>query len=311
MTNLINPHRLVVREPAEFIAAIQKDFGLEISNVEKIEQGYSSQVYKVLLDDKTVFIKINENPQIFPVEVLGYDILKELGIPVPSVIAFQDHPPTLGYSTIILSGAEGVPLSTANLTQAEESLIYVEIGSILKKIHSIKLEGFGRLIAEGRGLRGKQNSWNEFWMQLEKRYQDDMVTIKEQGFLTEQELEVLDEALNKVSSLHIKQGSLLHRDVHRGHIFVTGDKVTGLIDLGALECGDPRYDIAMSMVFQTPSQQEHFKKGYGALAEDPLVTKYLLCIAAMKIAFRFRQEKREGVEEAVAAFRLAMPLGRL
>ena len=308
MDKIINPHHLVTLETEDFISAIKKDFGFDISDVEKIEQGYSSQVYKVLLNGKAVFIKINENPQVFPVEILDYDVLEDLGIPVPAVIAHLDHPSTIGYSTIILSGAEGTQLGQSDLSGEQEDAIYRQMGVILKKIHEIKLEGFGRLIVKEGKLRGKFDSWDQFWETVERRYQNDLATLKERGYLTESELKILDEARREINSVVIEQGSMLHRDLHRGHVFVTGDKVTGIIDLGGLESGDPRYDIAMSLVFQDPKQQECFRKGYGELAHDPLVDKYLLCIAARKIVFRSGQGKKKGVEEAMAAFRQAARL---
>lgn len=303
--NKTTNHELLTLSPEDFTLAIKKDFGLDISNVEQIEQGYSSQVYKVLIDGKTAFIKTIDKPDIYPVEVLGYGILSDLKIPAPTVIAYQDHPQTIGHPTIILSGAEGTQLSKTELTPNEEDTVYEEMGNILKKIHQVKLEGFGRLKAEDGKLRGRFESWNQFWESLDRRYQDDITALREQGLLNEEELRMLDEARSEIGSVDIEQGTLIHRDMHRGHVFVTEDKITGIIDLGALEAGDPRYDIAMSMVFQDPKQQQAFKKGYGELADDPFVNKYLLCIAARKIMFRAEKGKKHGIEEAIKAFRCA------
>lgn len=305
MNTIKNPHQLVTMGTEDFILAIKKDFKLDISDVQQIEHGYSSQVYKVLLNGKTVFIKINQNPDVFPVEVLGYQILKQQGIPVPDVITLQDHPQTIGYSTIILSSAEGIPLKDARLTPDQENTVFREMGAILKKIHEVKLEGFGRLVVKEGKLRGKFNSWNELKNYLENRYAEDAIKIKELELLTEKELEVFTAATKELGSVNIEHGSMLHRDVHKGHVFVMGDKITGLIDLGALEVGDPRFDIAMGMVFQNPLQQESFKCGYGELAYDPFVNKYLLCIAVRKIIFRINQGKMDGMEEAKEVFRRA------
>ncbi len=306
MKKIINSHHLVNFETPQFISAIKSDFGFDISEVEKIEQGYASQVYKVMLEGKEAFIKINENPEVFPVEVLGYSILKELGVPAPSVIDQLDHPGTIGYSTIILSGAEGTQLARVHLDQEQEESVYMQMGEILKRIHEVKLEGFGRLVVEEGRLRGKFGSWAELLASLQKRYEDDLEIIKERGFLTEKELEILDEARKEIALVDIKQGSLIHTDLHHGHVFVTGDKVTGVIDLGVLAVGDPRYDIAKSLVFQNPKQQESFKKGYGELANDPLVNNYLLYFAARKIVFRHGVGKKDGVETAITVFRQAV-----
>ena len=295
-------------ESAAFIEAVKSDFGLPITEVEKVTSGWANQVHKANLNGKVVFIRINKNSEIFPLEILGYEIFKKQGIPVPEVIAYQEKPSHLGYPTMILSAASGIEITKANLSLEQKNSVYEKVGTLVRKINEVTLDGFGSLkVVEGK-LRGKFQSWKESWMSSEKHFYVDAEIIRNNKLLTDTELQKLEEVYREIGSLDFGRASLLHRDVHSTHIFVTGDSVTGIIDLGRLEAGDPRYDIAMSLVFQKPEEQEAFRKGYGALSDDPMVNKYILAIAGTKIAFRSKNGLKEGAEEAVRVFREALAL---
>ena len=94
--------------------------------------------------------------------------------------------------------------------------------------------------------------------------------------------------------------------MHTNHIFVKGDSVTGIIDLGGLSAGDPRYDIANSLLFQNNREQEHFKRGYGKLSEDPMVNKYLITIVIAKIFFRSKDEIKGNVKALLPILKSAL-----
>lgn len=296
-------HNLVTMEDPDFIEAIKIDFGLDITDVEKVTYGWSNQVYRATLEGKTIYIRINEKPHIFPIEIAGYELMREQGIPVPNVLAYEPNPKTIGFPTMILSEASGEQLGKAHIGAEQEASIYEQMGDTLRKIHNIKLKGFGLLKVEEGKLLGKFNSLTEFWESLRDRLQNDMVTLKDNNLLTRDEIGKLEEAFNEISAVDIPEASLLHRDMQSSHVFVRGENLTGVIDLDRLEAGDPRYDIAMSFAFQNEKQKQSFKNGYGELSDDPMVKKYLLYIAARKIIFRFKNGLTDEAGVAQKIFR--------
>ncbi len=293
---MVKAHNLTNLEGESFKNAVKGDFGIEITNVEKVEKGYDSQVYKANIQDKIVFIRINKNPGLFKVESIGYEIFEKQGIPVPKVIAYKENPPLIGYPTMIMSSAKGIPINEADVSLEQRDTIYERIGELLKTIHKIKLEGFGFLKVTNQRLVGEFLTWQDHRKSREQRNHRDFNFLIDKNFVTDKEALKIKKIYNEITLLNFGRASLLHRDAHTNHIFVKGDSITGIIDLGGLMAGDPRYDIANSLVFQNHREQEHFKRGYGKLAEDPMVNKYLITIVIAKIFFRSKDEIKGDVE---------------
>lgn len=276
--------------------AIKNDFGLAITHTEKIPKGYSSQVYKGNLEDKTVFIRMNKNPDIFKAECLGYKTFEEQGIPVPKVIAFKENPPSIGFPTMIMSSAEGKIMADLDLSLEQKDIIYESVGKLLKKIHETKLKGYGPLKVENKKLVGKFSTWKEY-DESRGEFSEKVFNFSvEKKYIIGEDIDKVKKVYEEINQLDVGQISLLHNDMHKGHFFVKGTDISGVIDLGALMAGDPRYDIAKSLAFQNPREQEAFKKGYGELANDPMVQKYLITILIQKIFFRNKEHIKGNVE---------------
>ncbi|KKT86700.1 MAG: hypothetical protein UW86_C0024G0001 [Microgenomates group bacterium GW2011_GWA1_Microgenomates_45_10] len=272
---------------------IKNDFGIEITKPEKVSKGYSSLVYRAHLGDKVIFIRINKDPRVFGVELLGYKAFKEQGIPVPEVISCLENPPSIGRSTMIMSSAEGIEMREADISPEQSASIYQNLGELLRKIHNIKLKGFGTPRVNNEELEGEFASWKDYWGSKEAHNQIGINFLLRRKLITPDEAKKIEKVYNEIASLDFGQASLLHRDMQYAHLFIKEGKISDIIDLGSLIAGDPRYDIAMSLLFQNSEEQESFKKGYGELANDPVVIKYLLIIIVEKILFRSTTHKKD------------------
>lgn len=288
----------------EFV--IKHDFHLGIQGAEKIRHGFSNQVYKAMLDDNPIFIRTNRDPGILPVEILGYKAFKEKGVPVPNVIAYEEKPVIIGYPTMIMEAANGIALNQAHLTPEQEERVYENLGNVVNKIHQVKIEGFGKLRAEGESLKGELSTWEEYWAsKIDVAYQD-LAFLVDKQLLTEKDAERIRTSLQGADTFSVEEPSLLHNDIHRSHVFVAGDQVSGVIDLDRMIAGDPRYDIADSFMFQNKQQQEAFTRGYGDLARDPAVNVYLIAIALNKVRFRYTNGLQKETERAIDKLRKAL-----
>lgn len=287
---MLESHNIAKFEDTTIENAIKTDFGLEIKNAEKLNHGYDSQVYKTNLNDETAFIRINKEARVFEAEVLGYETFEQQEIPVPKIIAYKENPPSVGHPTMIMSSAIGTTISEANLTPEDEDIVFEKLGRLLHKINETKLEGYGPLVVKENKLEGQFSTWKDYQEKQQQKYLKDLNFCVEKGYLNDSESEKIKAIYNEIESLDIGKASFLHKDLHSSHFFVQGTDITGVIDLGGIMAGDPRYDVAMSLIFQNPRQQENFKKGYGNLANDPLVNKYFIVIALGKIRFRSRED---------------------
>ena len=303
---MIEAHNVINLEGNSLEKAIQDDFGLEITNIEKVIRGFSNEVYKGKLEDKNVFIRTNKDKNVFEVEQIGYKIFEEQGIPVPKIIAYEENPKSISFPTMIISAAEGKTLKDLELSLEQKDVIYENLGKLLKKIHETKLKDFGPLSVYNQELIGKFSTWKERCESAKKK-NDKVINFSiENKFITNEEADQIQKIYKEVSLLDFGEASLLHMDLHHEHFFVKDTEITGIIDLGALEAGDPRYDIAMSLMFQNPRQQKHFKKGYGELANDPAVNKYLITILVRKIFSRSQRDKKGNIEILIPLLKNAL-----
>lgn len=294
----INPDH---KEYLRFLeSTIEKELGLTLTINKKTETGVSNEVHEATLDNKIVFIKKYESSSSFEGEVFGYDLLRAKGIPVPMIITSREHPPTIGSPVAILSSVEGTTIKDSNLSEEEQEIIYEDLGALLRKIHEIKLEGFGKpTVVEGK-LRGAFSTYEEYRRTEDINLQESTDFLLQQGLLNTDEEEKFKKVREEILALDFGPGSLLHGDLHDRHVFITNDLITGIIDIGGLKVGDPRFDIAMCLHFiKNEKVSEAFKKGYGELANDPVVKKYLIIIILRKIKSRFnrtKEIKRETIE---------------
>lgn len=304
---MIESHNIVNFEGNAIENAVKSDFGFDIKNAEKITKGYQSQVYKASLENEIVFIRINKDPNVFEVEQLAYKIFEEKGVPVPKIISYKKKPISIGQPTVIMTSAVGETIKEAKPSQEQNDVIYEHLGEILKKINETKLEGFGQLTVKDDTLVGKFSSWNEYCKSQNEHHSRALDFCVDNNFVTNEDANKIKDIHKEIEQLDFGKASLLHKDIHQNHFFVQGSNVTGIIDLRSLMAGDPRYDIAMSLVFQNPRQQEYFKKGYNSnLAHDPMVNKYMITIIIRKLFFRSKQEIKGNIEKLLIPLKEAL-----
>lgn len=280
--------------------SIEKDFDIEISDIKKIENGFSNKVYFAKTTKEDIFIRMNRDIRIFPVEIIGYQEFARIGVPVPKVVGYEEKPIHLGYPTIILSRVPGEALNTIELTSEQERDIYSQAGRLLRNIHTIKVDGFGELVAENGKLKGDASTWQEYWNnKRHERISTEVAYMLEHNFIDQKEADKLLAIGESIQGVEPPESVLLHKDFHGSHIFTDKKTITGVIDLGGLIGGDPRFDVAMSLFFQKPAQQRAFKEGYGKDSEDPVVEKYIALIAANKVVWRHQGKIIPGSQSAL------------
>ncbi len=169
------------------------------------------------------------------------------------------------------------------------------MGEVLRSIHAIRTGGFGPLILKDGHLLGKFPDLRLY----NKNLYHDSDYVKKYGFLSDTEFKALQEIERELRSAEWAETVFLHADYHPEHIFSDGKKVSGVIDLGNIKSGDPRSDIAYALFFLEDQYSEAFTEGYGPLAKDPFVEKYLISVAAHKIVYRHLNNFSERIPRAV------------
>ncbi|MBI3952812.1 MAG: aminoglycoside phosphotransferase family protein [Candidatus Doudnabacteria bacterium] len=259
------------------------EFDMSVANIGKGTQGDHSEVFFGEFDGRKVFIKTNSDTRVFPVEAAGYGLFRQHGIPCPEILAQKERTGYLNRSVLVETAVPGKRLKDLTETQ-DVSPLFEAAGRTMAKIHQIKVEGFGTLRYRGSSLRGDCETWKENVL----GYDRDLGYLKANGFVDERQLKILTDSIQEIAEVDLPIAIFLHNDFHHGHIFSDGKEITGIIDLGACFSGDPRRDLAVARFYQTAEEAQAFNRGYGPLAYDPVVSKYLLLVAAEKVRYRHK-----------------------
>lgn len=145
-----------------------------------------------------------------------------------------------------------------------------QLGSMLAKLHQIKLPGFGRFDqgALTGELRGSEKTNFDFIM---LDLEPELSELAQGNYLSINQAEsILDYYTQRKQLINIKQGSLVHYDVADHNLMFQDDKITGLIDWEAMVASDPVLDIASCPTWKTHYPRlEKLLQGYKSIVELP------------------------------------------
>lgn len=288
--------------PESLSFGIKKDFNLDISDLIEVQGGWSSKVFKGKLESEYVFIRLNTDSKIYPAEILAYKELQKKGIPTPRIISHQENPETIKYPIIIMTQAPGILLGKGINASIFEYEQYKQVGKILRTMHEIVLPGYGKLFSKNNILEGEFSNWQQYIDSQCEHDSSNLEYLFDHSLINDYQKGRLQEVREELKDVYTNPGVFVHRDMHSAHIFTEGENISCVIDLGSCMSGDPRYDIATSLSFQTDEQEKAFIEGYGPLALDPVVQKYLLIIAANKMAFRHKRNLPDALEQITRVF---------
>jgi aminoglycoside phosphotransferase (APT) family kinase protein len=254
-------------------------FDKDITKIEKAQGGLINDVFFVKVGEEELVLRVSpgEGPGRpgFEGERWALGECSKTAVPVPKVVSFGRVKTTLPKPCqyLLITKVPGRPL-LSSLSQRVSFLLsgksreqlndlVKEAGTVLKKIHQTKTNGFGPLRAGGRGTFA---SWEDF---LEKRYK-----IKGSlDYLIQKRL-IGKKTGDKIETLFAKKGNypkcpspaLLHGDFFYDHIFAHEGRISGVIDFEDCLGGDPLYDIAVFELYselgKLPQKSAHLLEGY-------------------------------------------------
>jgi aminoglycoside phosphotransferase (APT) family kinase protein len=145
------------------------------------------------------------------------------------------------------------------LSIGQKKKILFLLGKYAKKMHSVKVKGFGYIKQAGKGI---DRSWKVF---LGEDGDGILEEVRKKHIVERKLLEGMERSWEsgKGKYLDIKQGVLLHGDLADDNVMVEHGELSGIIDTDALS-GDPYYDLGMVYegFFDKPLVDAFFR-GYG------------------------------------------------
>jgi aminoglycoside phosphotransferase (APT) family kinase protein len=267
---------------------IERELNAETLEIKRITEGYSHHMYLVKIDKKPfeVIVRFSNNKD--KTHGLGkekyvIETLQKNNIPAPKIFVFHED-------YMILEKFNGIRLDTVwdSLPKSEKIQITEELGKLLSKIHSIKLETFGEVQENGHiksdmedtfkfRKEGEPLQFNPFLREVLVAGGKDFSRLIAYKHLTAEfvaeYIKYLYKNLDKID--YEEYPVLCHGDFHQGHIFIekTNDnyKIIGLIDFEFARAYPPEYDLLKlhrNGFFDDPELKQALIKGYGKINES-------------------------------------------
>lgn len=261
------------------IAAVIGAAGLgRCGGVRRIVDGYDNAVYRVRVRSGIVYVRTPLLPtatEAFQAEFEAMSLAAR-AVPVPEVLWLDpDGVPTDGRPVAVLAEAPGRRLDKDyRPIRALESL-----GANLAALHEVRLPGYWRP-DNGRWVESPARM-SELW--VKDRYDDLAALADTEVGLSVTEVDRIAETLDEVPWAYgTEPAVLLHGDLGSGHVFVTGDQVSCLIDWGEWSGGTPISEFAtLTRKWDAPAL-DAVRHGYGM---DPGDEEFDHRVAVLSVAW--------------------------
>jgi aminoglycoside phosphotransferase (APT) family kinase protein len=245
----------------------------------------TTQVAKFLTTNKAKYVvKILRNPANLGVifrQRLAFDALREK-LPIPRIrLATEQY--------IVEDYIDGIRLDRVSLGKAEEKTVFVQLGSYLRHIHDVHVEGFGLIGLDGKGkfpaLRDYARYLLDTWLpQLEAS-----------GMLSPREFAKLIKYVEEHDFfLDSNENVMLHNDYESQNIKVSNGVISGVLDFADLASGPRALDLARPfMSHQGSDRFKYILQGYGRLDSKEIEYYAVLNLIWMIPYFVHTRENRK------------------
>ncbi len=226
---------------------VRKATGDAIAQASRIILGQDNEVYDVTSDKNHKFIvrvSHKENHR-FEAERWALNAAREVGVPTPHVLLIEQavHD-NVTVTFCVEEKLPGIPLDVLfkNGLNSDLNKAIDQIGDVLGKLHSVKINGFGYLQPDGKG---QQTSFAEIMLMANER-QAELYEAAKKWNVPIKNITVGLELLNKHSELYqFNTPVLVHGDLGQKHILVEGDHISGIIDMQDCSGNHPVIDFVM------------------------------------------------------------------
>ena len=235
----------------------KQKLSLKVLLISKISENEGVIVKKVVTENLEFIIKISEkNKKNLRREALALKKLEKLK-EIPKLILEEEN-------YIIQEFVEGTPMNNSKLDNKDKKKILKTLGAVIRKIHNIKLEGFGEITKSGIGEYG---SFEEFIL-FERKENLRILKKRLDSKNYQRLLSYLEENKEYNKS---QEKALLHTDYEEWNIIINNNEISGIIDFGDLCSGRKLYDLARPYINYCENDLfKYLLEGYGEVNLEEL-----------------------------------------
>lgn len=246
----------------------------------------SPVAYLAGVDTRQVLLKMpaSGRPGSALAEAWAYGRASAHGVSTSAIRAVSDDP-----ECFVADCLPGRSLWERGQSVTSDRVIWQQMGEDLRRLHEVKVPGFGPLVIREGVAQGAERTWSPFVDFTRSR---GLEQLGEQGYLDAVTVGELERRYDDAGVALTMQGpgSLVHGDMEGGHVFAVDGHYVGVIDFGQAQIGDPRWDLARIALWDGPAATDAVIDGYGsdAIAEEDRQVVFPLYLLAFVVAFAAR-----------------------
>lgn len=282
---------------------VEKAVKSPIADANRIVIGQMNEVYDITTQDgQNIIVRISpEQDPRFEAERWALDASRKAGVPTPKVFLVQKA--TANKKVITFCVEEKLPgkslydLLKTNKPKLNNTI--QQIGDVLSKIHTVKVDGFGYLQPNGKGW---DITFSSIMLDLIEKEAELLKAAVQWGIPhsnVKRGLALLEENTNLYK---YDKPRLTHGDFGLPHILVDNDSITGIIDMQECSGNHPIFDfvywetsygeeIPLQQVIDSYSDKTLFDKTF-----EPLFNLVLLRQCLWMLMVHVEHENPHGID---------------
>lgn len=209
--------------------------------IERMTFGHQSTVYDVSLPSKSIILRFNENPKVFERTRHNISVLRQLGLPTPTVIHSNlSHDRYPAYMILAKIPGRDLRFEMEKMSKAELSQLAEQIVSYQQLVAQLpKGEGYGWVPI---GYKGDYQSWADIVFRDLNRHIDNI-----ENQLSKREINrLLYQAEELRTYFDQVEPVCFLDDITIKNVMILDGKLQGLIDLDWVCYGDPLYMVGLT-----------------------------------------------------------------
>jgi aminoglycoside phosphotransferase (APT) family kinase protein len=267
---------------------------------QKIVAGCDNEVYCVATaHDKEFIVRIRRFGNLsFEQEAWAMERCRAAGVPVPDILSVTTLSEEGGdLEAMVLNKVDGVSLADLKSDPPALEKLLIEAGAILRKIHSVKADGFYH---RHDGGRWDFPDWESCMDSSIRDRSEEREFILKAGFSPAEFDTMLAAMKNCKTCLSGRQPVLNHGDYLPGHIFVKDGRISGVIDFGDFQGAPPVHDFSIFSMQDPSPDLRPLLRGYtdGAPPDDRFTTSLSLYQVGLQMGYLAHYVKSGNIEEA-------------
>jgi len=213
-------------------AFVARELGCEATRVVRVDAFATNAVYEVDADGRRCVVKVAMLHNAVRAETWACARSADAGCAAPAILGRGRLSTDDRLSAFIMRRVADGPIGAGHPALPA-------VGDSLRRVHDVRLPGFGWLAEAAWDERGDVALRHRSWLDFLQGIVGDTRCLADRYVVAAPVAEAAAAALAAV-----EVGALCHGDLKAAHIFVEAGRLTGVIDWGDAVVGDPLWDIA-------------------------------------------------------------------